>query len=203
MRRIGIFGGSFNPIHMGHLHLGEAFLDEATLDELWFVVSPMNPLKKDDDLLCDEKRLEMAQLAIDDFRCAKRELQMKVSDYEFHLPRPSYMINTLRGICNDYADVHPVLLIGEDNWQRFPQWYKAQEILSSFEIFIYPRQTEREAESNRKMPQGSNVAWLEDMPLLDVSSTEIRQRLRNGESISGMVTKNVESYIHRHHLYVN
>ncbi len=205
MKRVGIFGGSFNPIHIGHLQLGKAFFKQASLDELWFVVSPMNPLKKNNYLLEDYHRLKMVEMSIKDYLKTETEpLTIRVSDYEFHLPRPSYMINTLNSIVNDNPTIEPVLLIGEDNWNRFPQWYKADEIVSHFQIYIYPRKKNRDLQpSNHKNEIDCSPYFLHSVPLLDICSTDIRHRIINGENISEMVTPSVEEYIVHYGLYRN
>lgn len=195
MKRIGIFGGSFNPIHNGHIALGKAFLRQAKLDELWFVVSPQNPLKRNDKLLDDNLRLEMAQLAVDDLK----NKRIKVSDVEFHLPKPSYMISTLESISKQNPDYTPVLLIGEDNWERFPQWYRHDDILANYEICIYPREGSDGKLTQESLPEGCTLI---DAPLFNVSSTEIRERLAAGDSIDGMVPDKVAEFITERHLYL-
>ena len=195
MKRIGIFGGSFNPIHNGHIALGKAFLRQAKLDELWFVVSPQNPLKRNDKLLDDNLRLEMAQLAVDDLK----NKRIKVSDVEFHLSKPSYMISTLESISKQNPDYTPVLLIGEDNWERFPQWYRHDDILANYGICIYPREGSDGKLTQESLPEGCTLI---DAPLFNVSSTEIRERLAAGDSIDGMVPDKVAEFITERHLYL-
>ena len=169
MKRIGIFGGSFNPIHLGHIALAQAVLRQCALDEVWLMVSPQNPLKRNDaDLLDDHLRLEMAQKALEGVE------GVKACDYEFRLPKPSYTWNTLQHLSKDYPDYQFSLLIGGDNWAHFQRWRTRQEIMEHHDIIVYPR---------------DSYPGTIDVPLFDVSSTEIRQRVRAGESIEGMVPK--------------
>lgn len=174
MRRTGIFGGSFNPIHNGHVALARQLREAAGLDEVWLMVSPQNPLKQQADLLDDDLRLEMARKAVDG------EPHIKVSDYEFRLPRPSYTWNTLQALERDCPDRQFVLMIGGDNWQGFSRWHRADDILRRYPVVVYPR---RGSDIGR-VP--ANVTIVE-ATLLDVSSTDIRRRVREGLPITGMV----------------
>ena len=128
MQQIGIFGGTFNPIHNGHIELARRLLSLAGLDEVWFVVSPQNPFKRNDVLLDDALRLEMVRLALEG------EPRLVPCDYEFRLPRPSYMWYTLQAMAADYPDREFVLLIGADNWARFDEWYASREIIAHHRI---------------------------------------------------------------------
>jgi nicotinate-nucleotide adenylyltransferase len=182
MRKVGIFGGSFNPIHTGHIALARALQKECGLDEVWLMVSPMNPLKwNDSDLLEDNLRFEMAQKALEDVE------GVKACDYEFHLPKPSYTWNTLQHLKEDFPDYTFVLLIGGDNWKLFHRWYRAEDIVKEYEMVIYPR---RDSDIDRTtLP--SNVTIV-DTDLLDISSTIVRERIRKGEPINGMVPPAIE-----------
>lgn len=184
MLRIGIFGGSFNPIHVGHVSLARQLLQLAELDEVWLMVSPQNPLKQSADLLDDQLRFEMVQEAL------TGEERLIASDYELHLPKPSYTWNTLQHLKTDYPNHSFTLLIGGDNWQLFPQWYRAQDILRDYNIVVYPR---RGCTVNRDH-LSENVIVVET-ELLDISSTVVRQRVRCGESISGLVPASIEAKV--------
>ena len=130
-RSIGLFGGSFNPIHCGHIALARHLLQAAGLDEVWFVVSPMNPFKTQaTDLLADDLRLHMVRMALAD------QPQMQACDVEFHLPRPSYMWNTLQHLVRQYPDSRFTLLIGADNWLSFQRWAHWQEIMAHHAIVV-------------------------------------------------------------------
>lgn len=188
--RTGIFGGSFNPVHNGHIALARRLLDAGLLDEVWLVVSPQNPLKRQDDLLDDELRLEMARIAV------QGDAHIEVSDYEFRLPRPSYMWHTLRSMSKDYPSRDFRLIIGADNWLCFDRWYAHKEILAHYGIIVYPRPGSLVDAAS--LPP--NVRMV-DMPLTDVSSTLVRQALRNGGSIDGFVPPQVAAFISRNGLY--
>ena len=158
--KTGIFGGSFNPIHNGHIALAKAALEQCGLDEVWLMVSPQNPLKQETDLLADNLRYEMVQQALQGVD------GIVASDYEFHLPKPSYTWNTLQHLSKDYPNRQFTLIIGGDNWAHFEHWRRWKDILRHYNVAVYPR---------------DQYIGTFDAPLLDVSSTEIRQRIASGE----------------------
>ncbi|MBR6030802.1 MAG: nicotinate (nicotinamide) nucleotide adenylyltransferase [Bacteroidaceae bacterium] len=168
----GIYGGSFNPIHEGHVRLAKALADSGLVDEMWLLVSPQNPFKVDAQLLDDEKRLHLARLAVADVP------GVAVCDREFSMPRPSYMYNTLSALSAEHPDREFVLVIGADNWERFTGWYRSSDILSAYRIIIYPRP----GYVLRDVPKGITIA---DTPLLDISSTEIRHRIATQPDFDG------------------
>lgn len=186
----GIFGGSFNPIHNGHIALAKELLTCAKLDEIWFVVSPHNPLKSRDGLLDDSKRLRMATEAL------AEEPRLHVSDYEFLLPRPSFMRNTLAAMSNDYPDREFVLLIGADNWVCFDRWFAYKEIIDNYRIVIYPRSGS--PIDGEHLPAGVSVAATS---LFNISSTEIRSLIANGKPFEHLVPPTVAEHIKIEHLY--
>ena len=166
MKRTGIFGGSFNPIHCGHIALAKEILRQTELDEVWLMVSPQNPLKEENELLDDSLRYQLAQKALEGVE------GIEASDYEFHLPKPSYTWTTLQRLQQDYPDRAFTLLIGGDNWERFERWYHWKDILRNFDVVVYPR---------------DGQAGTIQADLLPVSSTEVREHVRRGESIEGLV----------------
>ena len=175
----GIFGGSFNPIHNGHISLARQILKAGGLDEIWFVVSPQNPLKSADTLADDDYRLSLVRKALEG------EPSLVASDYEFHMPKPSYTWNTLQALSQDFPHVSFTLLIGGDNWASFDKWFHHEDILSHYPIVVYPRK----GCDIGKVPSGVNIV---ETPLLNISSTEIRQRIKEGKSIHGMVPDCIE-----------
>ena len=176
--KIGIFGGSFNPIHTGHVALAQAVLKQCELDEVWLMVSPQNPLKQQSDLLDDSLRFEMAQKALEGIN------GVKACDYEFRLPKPSYTWNTLQQLSKDFPDHRFCLLIGGDNWAHFERWRHWKDILRHYDVIVYPR---------------DEFAGTIDLPLINVSSTEIRQKVRAGERISGLVPECVETLVEQYY----
>lgn len=182
--RTGIFGGSFNPIHNAHISLARRLLTVARLDEIWFVVSPQNPFKRPEGLMSDEVRMALTRKALEN------EKGLVASDYEMHLPKPSYMWNTLQGMSRDYPDREFSLIIGSDNWLRFDEWYHADEIKANYKIIIYPRPGY--PIDSEQLPAGVTLV---DTPMMDISSTEIRKRLKNGESISHLVPASVNDML--------
>jgi len=186
--KIGLFGGSFNPVHVGHVALARQLRQLAGLDEVWFMVSPQNPLKQQADLLDDQLRYQLVQLAL------HGEEGLVACDYELHLPKPSYTWNTLQHLSEDYPQHTFILLIGGDNWQLFSRWYHAEDILGRYSIVVYPRRgSDIDPE---QLP--ANVIVVET-ELLDISSTMVRERVRQGESIKGMVPAVIEPLVRSHY----
>lgn len=173
MKKTGIFGGSYNPIHIGHLALANYLCEYGDLDEVWFMVSPQNPFKAhSSDLWDDQLRLELVRLAVEEYP------KFHASDFEFHLPRPSYMVNTLEKLREAHPDREFTLIIGADNWVSFPRWKDADIIMAHHPLIIYPRPGYEIDEST--LP--ANIR-LVNTPLLEVSSTFIRESLAQGKDV--------------------
>ena len=189
--RIGVFGGTFNPIHNGHVALARELCQSGLVDELWLLVSPLNPLKQGNADIADyESRMEMARLALKD------DERIKVSDFESHLPIPSYTYSTLHALSEAYPDHEFHLVIGADNWLQFGNWYRGDDIVKEFRILLYARPgCEVDVES---LP---NTVTLVNTHLYDISSTLVRQRAANGLSLSELIPAEVEEYIKSHGLY--
>lgn len=185
--RIAIFSGSFNPIHNGHLTIAREVLAQGVADELWFLVSPQNPLKKNLDLLPETDRLEMVKLAIEN------EPRMRASDFEFHLPRPNYTINTLESLKANYPQYQFKLLIGGDNLVIFHKWFEYQRIIDEFGLIVYPRP----GFNTENLPNYRNSIII-SAPLINLSATKIREKLIKGESITGMVPEKVALFLKQH-----
>ena len=184
--KTGIYGGSFNPIHNGHIALARHLLQEAELDEIWFVVSPQNPFKVHQQLLADDKRLLLVRKALAPYP------QLVASDFEFSLPRPSYMWHTLQGMSAQWPDRELHLIIGADNWLCFDRWYHADDIRRTYPIIIYPRQGYDIEPS--ALPQGVRLV---NTPLYNVSSTEIRADVAAGRDISSKVPSTILSEVEK------
>lgn len=188
--KIGLFFGSFNPIHVGHLIVANVMATSTDLEKVWFVVSPQNPFKKNKQLLHEFDRFDMVEKAIADNH------KFKATDIEFHLPRPSYTIDTLVRLTEKFPQHDFKLIIGEDNLAQFSNWKNYQQILDYYGLYVYPRPNS-EAHSYQSHPQ---VRFVE-APLLDISATFIRNRLKNRQSIRYMVPEAVETIIEAKKFY--
>lgn len=184
--KIGLFFGSFNPIHIGHLIIANTMAENTDLNEVWFVVSPQNPFKKNNNLLHEFDRYEMVKLAIND------SYKLKVTDIEFSMSRPSYTIDTLTLLSEKYPEHHFVLIIGEDNLAGFNNWKNHEAILNYYELYVYSRPM-AEKSAFHTHPKVKLV----DAPQLDISATFIRNSVRENKSIKFLVTQEVENYIMR------
>ena len=189
--KIGIYGGSFNPIHFGHIGLAKWVIENTDLDEVWLMVSPNNPLKDKSILADEQERLEKAREAICKTENGKRktenEKQILVSDFEFHLPRPTYTANTLRALAKEYPEHEFTLIIGEDNLHIFDQWLEHQYILENYRVFVYPRRDKAGTQGATQLAKGTQpreatlpakgTIFLTGAPYFDISSTELRKNL--------------------------
>ncbi|MCQ2284456.1 MAG: nicotinate-nucleotide adenylyltransferase [Bacteroidales bacterium] len=184
MRKTGLYFGSFNPIHVGHLIIAEFMLEHSDLQEIWFVVSPCNPLKKKSSLLDDRQRLYMVNLAIED------DDRFKASDVEFGLPQPSYTCHTLVHLQEKYPQREFALIMGEDNLQTFDKWLNYEWILENYHLYVYPRPGYDAAE--RK--QHPHVTFVE-APNIELSSTVIRENLKMKKSVRYMLPPKVYLYL--------
>ena len=180
--RIGLFFGSFNPIHLGHTALAEYILAHSDLEQIWLVLSPNNPLKDASTLLPEIFRLELAKLAL------KNHPDIIPCDREFSLPKPSYTVNTLRALSKEYPEHTFTLIMGSDNMARFDRWREYEYILNHYPIIVYPRQGDDIQALQERFPEMQVI----DAPLLDISATDIRERLENHIPVAGLVCPEVE-----------
>ena len=192
--KIGIFGGSFDPIHSGHAIIAHHIISSGVLDMLWLMVSPLNPLKVGKEhLVADTDRLRMTEMV-------SRPMQgVETSAFEFTMPKPSYTIDTLNALQEKFPDDEFYLVIGADNWEVFGKWRNSDEILAKYHVLIYPRLGYEVI-----IPDDlSDRVMLVDAPIIELSSTLVRQRLARGLSVRYYVPDEVLGYIERNHLYCN
>ena len=192
MKKIGLYPGTFNPIHNGHITLVNYFINNTELDEVWVVLTPQNPFKKSNDLIKDNYRLEMANKVFNHL------INIKVSNIEFQLEKPNYTIDTINRLLEDYPKNQFTLLIGEDNLANFHQWKDYSKILDLVNIFVYPR-TKKNA-IDKGIISNSKIMIL-DAPQIKVSSEEIREKMKEGSDIQSYLPKEVYSYIIEKKLY--
>ncbi|MDR0371763.1 MAG: nicotinate-nucleotide adenylyltransferase [Prevotellaceae bacterium] len=191
-KHIAVYSGSFNPVHIGHVQLAEYLTVGGLADEVWFVVSPKNPLKEQADLLDEHLRMKMLTLAI---RANKR---LTASDIEFNMPIPSYTIATLQTLEKNYPQHHFSLIIGSDNALVFDRWKDYRTILQHFPVWVYPRRTYDFGEVADTYPQMKLV----DTPYYDVSSTQIRQLLKEKKDAGPYLHPDVYRFILKNELYL-
>lgn len=193
MKRVLLYFGSFNPVHRGHIALAEYAVESNIADEVILIVSPQNPHKQSDELAAEFSRYEMCQAAC---QASKYPEKILVSAVEFTLPCPSYTIDTLKFLSENFGDKMAFsLLMGADNVERFDRWKSYEQILESYPIFVYPRRgyaVEKFAD---------RVTELADAPLFDYSATDVRTAITEGGNISEMVIPEVESYIKLNKIY--
>ena len=188
--KIGLFFGSFNPIHIGHLAIANVMAENTDLNKVWFVVTPQNPLKPSKGLLHEFDRYDMVKAAIAD------NYKFDVSDVEFHLPKPSYTIYTLAHLREKHPGKEFSLILGEDNLENFTKWKNYEEILNQFSLYVYPRPAESSRPRVTISPLKSHAhVKMVEAPLFDISATYIRQCIANNKSIRYLVPEAVEQMI--------
>jgi nicotinate-nucleotide adenylyltransferase len=180
---VGLYFGSFNPIHIGHLIIASHILNESGLDRVWFIVSPLNPFKKTENLLNEYDRLHLVQKGIEG------DVRMKASDIEFALPKPSYTVHTLAYLTEKYPEHNFSIIMGSDGFQNLDKWKNSETIIDNYPIIIYKRPG---FEVDNKL--NANITVM-NAPLLEISSTHIRALIQSGKSIKYLVTPAVEEEI--------
>lgn len=189
-KKVGLFFGSFNPVHVGHLIIANFFVENTDLDEVWFVISPQNPLKNKSSLLDEKNRYYMVQIAIED------NARLKASNIEFHMQRPSYTIHTLAVLTEKYPEFQFVLLMGSDNLQSFHKWKNHREIIDNYSIYVY----KRPATKATGFDNHPSVKFFE-APLMQISSSYIRKQIKAGKSVEYLLTPKVLEYVTSMHAY--
>ena len=185
-----LYFGTFNPVHIGHMVIGQYIFEHSNAKELWYVVSPQNPLKTRQNLLPDRQRLHLVNLAIKD------PYHIKSCDIEFGLPKPSYTVLTLAQLQEKYPDKNFAIVMGEDNLVHFHKWKNYEAILNNHQVIVYPRQ----GETTEKYSNHPNVHFV-DAPYMGISSTLIRNKIKEGKNVSEMLPVGVWEYIDENGYY--
>ncbi|RMA66144.1 nicotinate (nicotinamide) nucleotide adenylyltransferase [Ulvibacter antarcticus] len=191
-KKIGLYFGTFNPIHVGHLTIANYMVEFSDLDEVWMVVTPHNPHKKKSTLLADNHRLTMVRIALEDYP------KLKASNVEFDLEQPNYTVNTLVHLEEQHPDADFCLIMGEDNLKSFHKWKNFEVILERYAIYVYPRVSEGKIETQFK--DHSKITKV-DAPIMELSSTFIRKGIAAGKNIRPMLPHSVWKYLDEMNFY--
>jgi nicotinate-nucleotide adenylyltransferase len=196
MAKVGLYFGSFNPVHIGHMAIAGYMTEFAGLDQVWFVVSPHNPLKKKETLLADHHRFYMSQLAIGD------NDRLKASDIEFKMPAPSYTIDTLTYLKEKYQKNEFCLVMGEDNLFTLHKWKNSVDLVSKYPIYVYPRAYSKRPASLLfdRILSAADIHKV-NAPLMEISGTFIREGIKKGKDMSYFLPEPVWKYIKEMHFY--
>ena len=190
--KIGLYFGTFNPIHVGHLIIANHMSENSDLDEVWMVVTPQNPFKKKSSLLDNYHRLQLVDLATENYP------KIKSSKIEFDLPQPNYTVHTLAHISDKFPEHNFSLIMGEDNLKSFHKWKNYETILEHHHIYVYPRISEGKTET-----QFDNHLKIHkiDSPIIQISSTQIRKGIQEEKNIQPMLSNSVWNYIDEMNFY--
>jgi nicotinate-nucleotide adenylyltransferase len=192
LKKIGLYFGSFNPIHIGHLIIANHLVEHTNLDEVWFMVTPHNPHKEKKTLLADIHRLELVRRAVEDYS------KLKASNLEFDLPQPSYTVNTLAYIKEKHPDYSFSLIMGEDNLKSFPKWKNYETILKYYNIYVYPRISQLQIPDF--LVKHSKIHYV-DAPIIELSATAIRKAIQANKNIRPLVPLAVWQYMDEMNFY--
>jgi nicotinate-nucleotide adenylyltransferase len=190
--KIGLYFGTFNPIHIGHLIIANHLAEYSGLDQIWMVVTPHNPLKNKQTLLDDYQRLQLVFLATEDYP------KIKPSDIEFKLPQPNYTVNTLAHLQEKFPQHIFSLIMGEDNLKSLHKWKNHEIILQNHEIYVYPRISS--GEDNLTFKNNPKIHVI-DAPIVEISSTFIRENIKNKKNVQPLLPSKVWEYIDHNNLY--
>lgn len=199
--KIGLYFGTFNPIHVGHLVIANYMVDYTDLDQVWLVVTPQNPMKQKSTLLADYHRLSMVKEAIDD------NSKLRASDIEFQLKKPNYTVHTLAHLQERFPKHDFALILGEDNLRTFHKWYNYEVILENHKLYVYPRamtdQEKTDTEHFSDLKGNSNVFFCSGAPVMNISSTFIRNAIKTGKDVRYLLTEPVFKYVDEMNFYKN
>ena len=189
--KVGLYFGSFNPIHIGHMVIANYMVEYTDIDQLWFVVSPHNPLKNKSNLLNDYDRLELVNRAIED------DYRLRASNIEFNLPKPSYTIDTLAYLKDKFPNYKFNILMGSDNLASFHKWKNFKTIVQNYGIIVYPRP----GIENAKVLKHENIVIAKEAPLMEISSTFIRNAIKEGKDVRHYLPQKVWKYVDEMNFY--
>ena len=189
--KVGLYFGSYNPIHIGHLAIANYMVEYTGIDQLWFVVSPQNPLKKKSNLLNDYQRLEMVNLAI------KGDDRFRASNIEFRLPKPSYTIDTLAYLKDQHPGYQFKILMGSDNLENFHKWKNYETILENYGVIVYPRP----GFDSKKVQPHKNITIAKNAPLMEISSSFIRNAIEEGKDVRHFIPQKSWEYLDEMNFY--
>lgn len=192
MKKVGLYFGTFNPIHIGHLIIANHLVEHTNLEEVWLVVTPHNPFKKKNTLLADHHRYQMVEVAVEDYP------KLKASKIEFGLPQPNYTINTLTHLQEQYPKHDFNLVMGEDNLQSFYKWKNYEIILENHDIFVYPRIYQNKKETVLRNHKKIHII---DAPIVELSATFIRKSIKEGRNIKPMLGCSIWKYLDEMNFY--
>lgn len=193
MKKIGLYFGTFNPIHIGHLAIANHMAEYSDLNEIWMVVTPHNPFKKKSSLLNNNHRLELV------YRATESYPKLKPSDIEFNLPQPNYTVYTLAHLLEKYPNDQFSLIMGEDNLKRLHKWKNYEVILENHHIYVYPRITK---ETTTELITNRNIHKI-DAPIMEISSTFIRKAIAENKNVQPLLPEAVWSYIDEMNFYTS
>jgi nicotinate-nucleotide adenylyltransferase len=193
--KVGLYFGSFNPIHLGHLIIANHMLIRADLDEIWIVVTPSSPFKLNTEMIAEQHRLQMVKLAVSE------NPSIFASDVEFNLDRPSYTVDTLRILRDKFTQVEFSVILGEDNYQNLHKWKDHSEIVDNHRLLIYPRRLSSSAVVRENNIENSQAVLYTKAPMIEISSTYIREAIENKQDVQYLLPDPVIFYIGNNHLY--
>ena len=193
--KVGLYFGSFNPIHLGHLIIANHMLIRTDLDEIWIVVTPSSPFKLNTEMIAEQHRLQMVKLAVSE------NPSIFASDVEFNLDRPSYTVDTLRILRDKFTQVEFSVILGEDNYQNLHKWKDHSEIVDNHRLLIYPRRLSSSAVVRENNIENSQAVLYTKAPMIEISSTYIREAIENNQDVQYLLPDPVIFYIGNNHLY--